>query len=88
MAMPKGKKHENGYATVTNMGLGYREIAEKLTAEGSKMNHATARNKFISAITKLAVPLSKISGTPADEIATNPLFQSAIIDMLKSNERK
>ena len=52
------------------------------------MNHATARNKFISAITKLAAPLSKVSGTPADEIAVNPLFQSAIIDMLKSNEKK
>ena len=39
MSMPKGTKFKSGYATVTNQGLGYREIAEIMTAEGHKMNH-------------------------------------------------
>ena len=36
MSMPKGTKFKSGYATVTNQGLGYREIAEIMTAEGHK----------------------------------------------------
>ena len=38
--MPKGTKFKSGYATVTNTGMGYREIAETMTKEGHKMNHA------------------------------------------------
>ena len=51
MSMPKGYKVEHGYATVGD-GLGYREIAEKMTETGDKMNHSTARNVFLSAMSK------------------------------------
>ena len=38
MSMPKGFKASNGYATVGERGgLGYREIAEVMTAKGEKM---------------------------------------------------
>ena len=59
MGMPKGHKSENGYATVTGTsGFGYREIAEKMTSDGLKMNHATARNYFLRAMKKIAAPLA------------------------------
>ncbi len=86
MSMPKGMKHENGYATVD--GPGYREIAETMTEQGYKMNHATARNYFIRALTKLAKPLCDEYGTGHDpaQVAKNPHFQSAIASLIKEVE--
>ena len=56
MAMPMGHKAENGYSTVAEIdnGLGYREIAEQMSTRGHKMNHSTARNVLVSALSKLA----------------------------------
>ena len=85
MSMPKGMKHKNGYATVE--GPGYREIAEEMTKQGYKMNHATARNYFIRALTKLAKPLcAEYNGTvePA-VVAQDPRFQSAIASLIKES---
>jgi len=48
--MPTGKKFKNGYATVRENCLKYREIAEAMTDTGDKMNHSTARNIFLSAM--------------------------------------
>ena len=69
MSMPKGYKSSHGYATVSNIqgGLGYREIAEKMTAEGDKMNHSTARNVFLAAMRKLARDLCKLYGEAATD---------------------
>ena len=80
--MPKGMKHKNGYATVD--GPGYREIAEKMTEDGFKMNHATARNYFIRALTKLAKPLCAEFGGDKDpkKVAQDPRFQKAIASMM------
>lgn len=86
MSMPKGKKHEHGYATVTGVGKGFREIAEQLTKEGKKINHATARNYFLKAMEKLAKPLSEYSGRSADEIAGDVRFQTAVADILRNNK--
>ena len=60
--MPKGTKFKSGYATVTDTGMGYREIAEVMTSEGFKMNHATARNYFLRAMEKIATPMVDVSG--------------------------
>ena len=59
MSMPKGHKSENGYATVTSIegAKDYRTIANQMTDEGHKMNHATARNVFLRAMKKIAEPL-------------------------------
>ena len=84
MSMPKGTKFKSGYATVTNTGLGYREIAEVMTKEGHKMNHATARNYFLRAMEKLAKPMIDFAGTdvsPSD-LAQEPNFQGALVEIL------
>lgn len=89
MSMPKGTKFKSGYATVTNQGLGYREIAEIMTAEGHKMNHATARNYFLRAMEKLAEPMVQLmdNNRRPDELAVDPNFQDAMIEILSSNRR-
>ena len=89
MSMPKGFKSRKGYATVTEIpgGMDYRTIAEKMSAEGDQMNHATARNVFLKAMIKLAGPmheLYKLGNTEEDLMrsAKDPEFQSGIIDMM------
>jgi len=87
MSMPKGFKSENGYATVTGTdGLGYREIAEKMTSDGVKMNHATARNYFIRAMKKIAKPLAGHAERNTDTLATDPSFQGAIATLMKEKK--
>lgn len=87
MSMPKGFKSENGYATVTGTdGLGYREIAEKMTVDGVKMNHATARNYFIRAMKKIAKPLASHSERNTDKLAADPSFQGAIATLMKESK--
>jgi hypothetical protein len=89
MSMPKGHKSANGYATVSKEigGLGYREIAEKMTAVGDKMNHSTARNVFLSAMRKLAKDACVVFDVEPNKenlkrISSDPRFQSGIIDIL------
>lgn len=87
MSMPKGFKKKHGYATVDALdgGLGYREIAEYMTKNGDKMNHSTARNIFLSAITKLANDVcTQFDGhsRKKEEMAKDPRFQSGIYDIL------
>jgi hypothetical protein len=83
MSMPKGFKKESGYATVTGMGMGYREIADTLTVEGSPMNHATARNYFLRAMNKLAKQVANHTTRAPKEIALDPRFQSAVAELLR-----
>lgn len=81
----------SSYATVTEEGVNYREIADMMTEIGFKMNHSSARNyvlrvmrKFADAITKewdVSVPESKM-----DKIVKSPQFQQAICDILQSVE--
>jgi len=94
MSMPKGQTFKNGYATVTDQGLGFREIAERMTAEGDSMNHATARNVLIRGLSKIARPVAALHSKPGsslDEetwrIASDPRFQEAMIEIL-SEARK
>ena len=89
MSMPKGFKSDRGYATVTSIdqGLGYREIAEKMTEEGFKMNHSTARNIFLSAMDKLARELCNLySIEPTQQnikkVSSDPRFQDGICDLI------
>ena len=92
MSMPKGYRSENGYATVANSsGRGYREIAERMSSCGDKMNHSTARNVFLSAMRKLAKDICDMHRVPVDSeninrIATDPRFQEGIIEILKDDD--
>lgn len=97
MTMPKGHKSPHGYATVKSLpgGMDYRSIAEKMTLEGDKMNHATARNVFLGAMKKFAGPILKMYDIPIDDnsimrTAKDPRFQESIIDILDdvTNEKK
>jgi hypothetical protein len=89
MAMPTGHKSANGYSTVAEIegGLGYREIAEAMSARGHKMNHSTARNVLVSALSKLAGGVCTAYGAAPDEaqvkrIASDPRFQSGLYEIL------
>jgi hypothetical protein len=89
MSMPKGHKSSHGYATVAGEdgGMDYRTIAEKMTDNGFKMNHATARNVFLRAMRKLAEPICEIyheSSDPdlVDRTARDPRFQSSMVEMV------
>lgn len=89
MSMPKGFKSRKGYATIAEIpgAMDYRTIAEKMTADGDKMNHATARNVFLSAMRKLALPIHSLYDLDDDDdsimvTAKDPEFQSGIVDMI------
>jgi len=90
MSMPKGYKVRGGYATVSDdFGIGYREIAEEMTASGYKMNHSTARNVFLSAMRKLAKDVCNLYSCDTnqekiDQIASDPRFQSSVSDILSN----
>mgnify|MGYP003665711544 CR=1 FL=1 len=92
MSMPKGHKSHHGYATVsTDGGLGYREIAEKMSSEGDDMNHSTARNIFLSAMRKIARDSCMMTGvSPSEEnlkrISSDPRFQSGVIDIIRDSD--
>ena len=86
--MPKGTKIERGYATVNDLsGMDYRSIAEKMTEEGHKMNHATARNVFVKGLTKIAREVCVLDGQDCSpdnlkSVAIHPAFQSAVAEMI------
>ena len=88
MSMPKGHKSDQGYATVaTEGGLDYRTIAEKMTDEGHKMNHATARNIFLRAMKKMATPLCELYDLDQDpgkveKTSRDPRFQASMVDII------
>ena len=90
MSMPKGYKSKNGYATVNdvNGALDYRTIAKKMTSRGDKMNHATARNVFLRAMTKFAKPIhemyeDELGLSCAETTARDPRFQAGILEMVE-----
>jgi len=89
MSMPKGYKSDQGYATVSGEGGGmdYRTIAEIMTDDGHKMNHATARNIFLRAMKKLAEPLCDLYGSAEEpgrieRMSRDPRFQSSMIEVV------
>lgn len=91
MPMPKGFKSKHGYATTKQFsgGQDYRAIAEEMTQQGYKMNHATARNVFLSALRKIARPVHKVNNLSTSEdllqrTAKDPRFQAGVAEILSS----
>ncbi len=87
MPMPKGHKSKFGYATTKTFsgGSDYRAIAEKMTSDGYKMNHATARNVFLSALTKIADPINELqsdSRVCINNMVKDPRFQEGVAAIL------
>ena len=88
MSMPKGQKFENGYATVDNEGLGYREIAVEMTERGMPMKKSMARNHFRSAMRKFAKTICDINPkVTVEQLADDPRFQSAIASYIKRDKK-
>lgn len=95
MSMPKGFKSEHGYATVKDYdgGADYRTIANTMTSSGYKMNHATARNIFLSALRKIAKPVHEMHGKSntfesLQKTAKDPRFQSGVAEILESINKR
>lgn len=96
MSMPKGHKSQHGYATLDiEGGLGFREISEKMTADGDEMNHATARNILLRGLKKVSTPLLKLHGVKDEDmesesirVACDPRFQRALIDIITEKMEK
>jgi len=93
MAKPKGHKSQHGYSVFTDFegGLGYKDIAEKMTESGHKMNLSTARNVLVSALDKVAKGVCDAYGVEATDtdlkrIASDPRFQSGVYDLLLSRK--
>ena len=60
MPMPKGHKLENGYSTSKSLGGdSYQEISDKMSDQGFKMNHSTARNVFVNSLKILILSILK-----------------------------
>ena len=91
MAMPKGFKSQNGYATSSELGgKSYHDIAEVMTSRGFKMNHSTARNVCVDGLKKLALAATKINGLQCTEqdiirIAKDPRFQEGVSSIIKED---
>jgi len=90
--MPKGHKSSQGYATTKQAGgFGFREIAEKMTADGDEMNHSTARNILHRGLLKISRPLCEAYGLSgedlereASKVAADPRFQSAVSELIRN----
>lgn len=85
-------KATNKYVSVNDdsSSLKYREIANIMTANGDKMNHATVRNIILRGFTKVAKGISKDYGVILDEesafkIAKSPDFQQAVVTLIKES---
>ena len=87
--MPKGFKSDNGYATTKSLGgITYHEVASTMGEKGFKMNHSTARNVYVSALTKIAKRVTDLYDLDLDEkdlkqIAIDPRFQGAVSDYMR-----
>jgi hypothetical protein len=88
MAMPKGFKSKNGYATTSELGgKSYHEIADTMTSRGFKMNHSTSRNVFVGGMCKLAKDVAAAHGVCLSDddiirVAKDPRFQSGISEII------
>ena len=89
MSMPIGHKTLGGYATIADIegAADYRKIAEVMTLSGVKMNHSTARNIFLSAMRKIAKPVSAFNSAKTDELSIDatsrdPRFQIGVAEIL------
>ena len=89
MPMPKGHKLENGYSTSKQLGgESYHDISKKMSKQGFKMNHSTARNVFVNSLKKIAKNVVELYDVDYDEkeltrIAKDPRFQDAVVEFMR-----
>tara|TARA_B000000557_G_C20535200_1_gene342386 strand:+ start:338 stop:604 length:267 start_codon:yes stop_codon:yes gene_type:complete len=78
------------YVTVSKNddALDYRTIANIMSSNGDKMNHATVRNIILKSFYKIAKGVAgdyekKLSDEQLKIIAKSPQFQTAIIELMR-----
>lgn len=86
--MKQAVESNRNYATVNEDGINYRFISATMTILGYPMNHSSARNYVLRAMTHLAEGLAKewglkLSDEECIEIARNSLFQNGIAELLR-----
>ena len=94
MVMPKGKKFENGYSSVSSIpsSKNYRQIAATCTENGMKIGPSNVRNVLLSAMKKIARPLCeansiRMSDEQLMDIARNPHFQMGVAALIDEENR-
>ena len=91
MAMPKGFKCSDGYATTTELGgKSYQQIADIMTERGFKMNHSTSRNVFVNGMTKIVKSVLETQGVTLSDkdiirVAKNPRFQEGVSEIISDS---
>jgi len=95
MAMPKGKKFNNGYCSVATFpsSKNYRQIAKICTEQGMKIGPSNVRNVLLSAMQKIAKPICEANSICMNdkqimEIAKNPHFQMGIASIIQEDLKK
>lgn len=78
---------ERSYATITDDGINYRDIAGTMSVLGYPMNHSSARNYVLRVMRKFVIAMAARQGIvltdeKVEDAARNPLFQSGIADLL------
>ena len=92
MPMPKGYKKETGYGSSKSLGgKSYHQIAESMNSQNFKMNHSTARNVFVSALSKIATSIcvsydKQLNEKEIKKIAIDPRFQEAVAEYMREIE--
>lgn len=93
MAMPKGKKFDSGYCSVSSIpnSKNYRQISVACQKKGIKIGPSNVRNVLLSAMHKIAKPLCEEHGISASEsniekIVRNPSFQMSVAQLIKDIE--
>ena len=90
MMDPTARINQNG-APAWNYRL--NPIQKKFQMKFHQMNHATARNVFLSALRKIAKPVHDLHGKPntyddLQKTAKDPRFQSGVAEILESINTK
>jgi hypothetical protein len=90
MAMPKGKKFDNGYCSISDVpnAKNYRQISAECKKYGMKICPSNVRNVLLSAMHKIAKPICEERGMSTREedvmrIAKNPHFQMSVASLIK-----
>ena len=95
MAMPKGKKFDNGYCSISTNPLAknFRQISVTCAEEGMKIGPSNVRNVLLSAMKKIAIPICAVNAVHMSdeqllEVARNPYFQTGVAALLDEEKNR
>ena len=93
MSMPKGKKFDNGYCSISKISgaKNYRQISTECKNSGIKIGPSNVRNVLLSALSKIAKPICEERGIETSnenimKIAKNPRFQLSVAALITEDE--